>query len=97
MLGARVDRVERVQPRSLTAEPTRYASACDVPATSQVRILSVFGCWATAYPNPIRSVWVSNMNTGIFRSVRMRRFLGTSFADVIEVPLVTLPRTPGCG
>jgi hypothetical protein len=37
-----------VQPRTLIAEPTVYASACEVPAISQVRIRSVLGCCAGA-------------------------------------------------
>ena len=37
-----------VQPRRLAAAPTVKASACAVPAISQVRILAVLGCCAGA-------------------------------------------------
>ena len=62
-----------LQPMMLAGtSPKMDASACEVPAISQVRIRSVLGCCAPEYPNWITSVWVSAMKTGTFRSVRMR-------------------------
>ena len=61
-----------------------------MPAISQVRILSVLGCCAGAYPSCMKSVWVSAMKTGTLRSVRMRRLSGP-LLDAVDDPVSEAP------